>query len=146
MSRTLVIGAVAVAALSLTSLALASSDSTRISGPFTGFYQATLSPAQAAARGDSRLAGKFELVLGSNGLYATVNSFDGASAGQLAVLPGHRLRFFNDIGCVVGGFEQPSGGTYSWSLNGNRLILRLVKEGPCSGRTETLTYPVWKRQ
>jgi hypothetical protein len=145
MTRIAVIAAAAVAALGLTSFALAGSDGAKLSGPFVGFYEATLTPAQALTRGDPRLAGKFQLVLGSNGLYVMANSFDGPSAGQLAVLPGHRLRFFNDIGCTAGRFERPGGGIYSWSLNGNRLTLRLVREGPCSGRTDTLTFPTWTR-
>jgi hypothetical protein len=145
MFRITVIAAPVVAALALTSLALAGSDGSAISGRFVGYYEATLTPAQAAARGDSRLAGKFTLVLGANGLYVTANSLDGPSAGQLAVLPGHRLRFYNDIGCSAGRFERPSGGIYSWSLNGNRLTLKLVREGPCSGRTDTLTFPTWTR-
>ena len=145
MSRTAAIGAAAVAAFAMSaSLALAGPNGQGISGPFVGYWQAKLTPAQATARGDSRMAGSYVLVLGSNGLYVTLNPLDGASAGKFAVLPNHRLRFFYDIGCSEGGVASPGGGIYSWSLGANGLTLRLVKEGPCSGRTQTLTYPVWQ--
>jgi hypothetical protein len=147
MPRTAALAAAAVAAFALTaSLAAAGSSRSRVSGPFIGYYEAHLTAAQAEARGDSRLAGRFILVLSPNGLYVTFNSFDGASVGRFAVLPGQRLRFFDDVGCSEIGPARPGGGTYRWSLNGNRLRLTLVKEGPCSGRTQTLTYPVWTSQ
>jgi hypothetical protein len=118
-----------------------------LDGPYLGSYTATLTLAEAEARGDSRMAGRFSLVLRANGTYGASNPLDGAvMRGRLAALPGHRLRFYGDDGCKMGGFERPGGGVYRWSLNGTRLTLRLVTEGPCTGRTQQLTYPVWIRK
>jgi hypothetical protein len=100
---------------------------------------------QAAARGDSRLRGRFTLVLRRNGTYTASDSLDGRMNGRLAALSHHGLRFSDDSGCKFGGFERPQGGIYRWSLHGARLTLRLVSEGQCSGRTDTLTFPVWIR-
>lgn len=116
-----------------------------VSGPYVGSYVAKLTEDEASARGDSRLAGKFTLVLRRNGTYTASNPFDGRSHGRLASLSGHRLRFYDDNACKGGGFERPQGGIYRWRLNGKRLTLRLVNEGPCSGRTDTLTFPIWTR-
>jgi hypothetical protein len=116
-----------------------------LSGPYIGSYSATLTVAQAAAKGDRRLAGKFRLVLRRNGTYTASNSFDPPASGKLAALSGHRLRFYADTGCKYGGFERPQGGTYLWTLSGTRLKLTLVSEGACTGRRDTLTFPVWKR-
>jgi len=115
-------------------------------GPYLGSYTATLTVAQAADKGDRRLAGKFRLVLRRNGTYTAANSFDPPSSGKLAALSGHRLRFYADTGCTYGHFERPQGGIYRWSLNGTRLRLTLVSEGACTGRRDTLTFPVWKRK
>jgi hypothetical protein len=41
-------------------------------------------------------------------------------------------------------YWRPSG-IYRRSLHDARLTLRLVSEGQCSGRTDTLTFPVWIR-
>ena len=117
-----------------------------LSGPFIGSYTATLSAAQAAAKGDSRMAGKFTLVLRRNGTYTASNPLDGATRGRLAALSGKRLRFYNDSGCKAGGFEIRAGGVYHWSVNGKRLTFKLFSEGPCTGRTDTVTWPVWKRK
>jgi len=113
---------------------------------WAGSYTATLTLAQANARGDSRMAGEFTLVLRRNGTYTMSNPLDGMSRGRLAALTRKRLRFYNDSGCKAGGFELREGGTYRWSVNGKRLTLRVVSEGPCTGRTQTLTYPVWTRK
>jgi hypothetical protein len=91
------------------------------------------------------MAGLFRLILRRNGTYSVWNPLDGKTDGKLASLAGDRLRFYADSGCLFGGFERPEGGTYRWSRNGQRLSLRLVNEGPCSGRTQSLTYPVWIR-
>jgi hypothetical protein len=115
-------------------------------GPYLGSYAATLTLAQADARGDSRLAGKLTLVLRRNGTYTTSNSLDGRSDGRLMAVGQHRLRFYDDRGCKFGGYERPEGGIYQWSVNGARLTLRLVNEGACTGRTQTLTYPIWIRR
>jgi hypothetical protein len=112
-------------------------------GPYLGSYAATLTSAQAAARGDSRLAGRFTLVLRRNGTYTDSNGLDGRSAGRLEALGNHRLRFNDDSACKSAGFERPEGGVYRWAANGPRLTLRLVNEGSCTGRTDTLTFPVW---
>lgn len=150
MSRITVIAGVAAAVVAVFgSLAYGRADAgseQSLQGPYLGSYTATLSAAQAAARGDARLAGRFELVLRRNGTYTMSNSLDGRSHGRLTALANRRLRFSNDTGCKAGNFEWPGGGVYRWSLNGNRLTLRLVKEGPCTGRTQTLTYPVWVRK
>jgi hypothetical protein len=146
MSRTLITAAVAVAAAGLvTSIALGRS-ATTIHGPYLGTYTGFLTMQQANARGDGRLAGKFTLALRSNGTYVASNSFDGSMHGQLAALANHRLRFSHDNGCTDGGFERPGGGIYSWSLRGKKLTLRMVSEGACTGRSDTLTFPVWTRK
>ena len=114
--------------------------------PYLGSYVATLSAVQAETAGDPRMAGSFTLVLRRNGTYTASNPLDPPTHGRLAVLPGRRLRFYADSGCEFGGFERPRGGVYRWSLDGRRLTFRLVSEGPCTGRTQTLTYPVWTRR
>jgi hypothetical protein len=146
--------AVLVAAVATTTLAAlahgrpgpATSERGALAGPYLGSYTARLTVAQATSRGDSRLAGTFTLVLRKNGTYSASNALDGRSAGRLAALPGRRLRFSHDSGCTYGGYERPQGGVYRWSLRGRRLTLWLVSEGPCTGRTQTLTYPVWLRR
>ena len=117
-----------------------------LAGPYLGRYVATLSAVQAETAGDPRMAGRFTLVLRRNGTYTASNPLDPPTHGRLAVLPGRRLRFYADSGCEFGGFERPRGGVYRWSLDGRRLTFRLVSEGPCTGRTQTLTYPVWTRR
>lgn len=117
-----------------------------LAGPYVGSYVATLSAVQAETAGDPRMAGKFTLVLKRNGTYIASNPLDPTAHGRLAVLPGRRLRFYADSGCEYGGFERPRGGVYRWSLDGRRLTFRLVSEGPCTGRTQTLTYPTWTRK
>jgi hypothetical protein len=71
---------------------------------------------------------------------------DGPSHGKYEALSGKRLRFFRDKLCIDGGFERPQGGMYRWSLNGKLLMIRLVNEGPCTGRSDALTSAVWKRR
>jgi hypothetical protein len=115
-------------------------------GPYIGSYSATLTRAQAIAKGDSRLAGKFRLVLRRDGTYTASNSFDPPASGKLTALSNHRLRFSADTGCTYGHFERPQGGIYRWSVDGDRLKLTLVSEGACTGRRDTLTFPVWKRR
>ena len=117
----------------------------RLSSPYLGSYRATLTAHQAVTRGDARMAGAFRLVLRRDGTYSAWNPLDGRTNGRLAALPGRRLRFYADSGCLAGGVERPQGGTYGWSLNGRKLTLKLVSEARCSGRTQTLTYPLWKR-
>ncbi len=147
MSRTILTAAAAVVVIALpASAAHGLAKQPAVAGPFIGSYTAKLSFAQAAARGDSRLAGRFSLALRRNGTYTMSNTLDGPSHGRLAALSGRRLRFYDDSGCKFGNFERPGGGIYRWSLNGKRLTLRLVSEGPCTGRTQTLTYPVWTRK
>jgi hypothetical protein len=147
--------AAAGAALLAVSLAAAAAEAGRapsavgaqaFAGPYLGSYSARLTLAQATARGDSRMAGRFTLVLRANGTYTASNPLDGTMRGRLTALPGQRLRFSRDSGCLFGGFERPNGGIYRWSLSGRRLTLRLVTEGACTGRTQTLTYPVWLRR
>jgi hypothetical protein len=148
MPRTFVIGAVLVLTVALFAYGrLTVRAGTRaLEGPYLGSYAAVLTRAEAAARGDSRLAGRFTLVLRRNGTYSDSNLLDGRAAGHLAALADHRLRFYDDSGCGYGGLERPEGGVYQWSVNGEKLTLRLVSEGPCSGRTDTLTFPVWFRR
>jgi hypothetical protein len=117
-----------------------------LAGPYLGSYTATLSFDQAVTAGDARMAGRFTLILKRNGTYTADNPLDPATHGRVAALSGNRLRFYADSGCEFGGFERPRGGVYRWSLSGRRLTLRLVSEGPCTGRTQTLTYPVWTRR
>jgi hypothetical protein len=115
-------------------------------GPYVGSYTATLTSAQAATRGDPRLAGRFTLVLRANGTYTDSNALDGQDDGRVTALGHGRLRFYDDRFCKLGGLERPQGGIYRWSLNGRRLTLSLVNEGACTGRTDTLTFPVWARR
>ena len=142
-----VVIAVLVVAAILVSSPLAGADrqAGRLSGPYLGSYRATLTADQAATRGEARMAGAFRLVLRRDGTYSAWNPLDGRTNGRLAALPGRRLRFYADSGCLAGGFERPQGGTYGWSLNGRKLTLKHISEGACSGRTQTLTYPLWKR-
>lgn len=140
------LAAVAILLISMTQAGATQGSLTTVEGPFIGSYTGKLTANQAIDAGDARMAGKFFLVLRRNGTYTASNPLDGASRGRLAALPGKKLRFYKDTGCMFGNFERPRGGTYSWSLNGTRLTLRLVSEGPCWGRTQTLTYPVWKRR
>lgn len=150
MSRTVFFAVVvATAALLAGSLAPAGesgSSSTALSGPFIGSWGAKLSYNQAYTLGDPRMSGRFRLTLRRNGTYTATNPLDPTASGRLAALPGKRLRFFQDTGCLAGGFERSKGGIYRWSVANGKLTLRLVSEGPCSGRTQTLTYPVWKRR
>jgi hypothetical protein len=149
MFRTIVSTCIAVLAVGVvTSLAYArtaGAEKEALRGPYLGSYAATLTLDQAIARGDSRMAGRFTLVLRRNGTYANSNPLDGRSGGRLADLGHHRLRFYADRGCRIGNMERPRGGIYRWSVSGRRLTLRLVNEGACTGRTQTLTYPVWIR-
>jgi hypothetical protein len=149
-SRTIVITGVAIlAACTLASLGYARTAGTEVQalrGPYLGSYTATVTLEQATARGESRMAGRYTLELMPNGRYVSSNPLDGRDSGRLAALANHRLRFYDDRGCKFGGFERPQGGIYRWSLSGTRLTLRLVNEGPCTGRTQTLTYPVWIRR
>jgi hypothetical protein len=115
-------------------------------GPYVGSYTARVSRSEAGARGDSRLAGAYSLVLSRNGTYRDANPLDGPDEGRVAAVGRDRLRFYDDRGCKLGGYERPQGGVYRWSLNGERLSLRLVNEGGCTGRTDTLTFPVWIRR
>lgn len=152
MSRRLIAGAAAALLVLLTAVATAEAQRTTsggtiaLAGPYLGSYSARLTLAQATSRGDSRMAGRFTLVLRANGTYRASNPLDGVTQGRLTALSGRRLRFSRDSGCLFGGFERPSGGVYRWSLSGRRLTLRLVTEGACTGRTQTLTYPVWVRR
>lgn len=118
----------------------------KLSGPYVGSWAAQLGVAEAVRKGDYRLAGRFTLVLRRNGTYTMANPLDGATHGRLAALSGRRLRFSRDAGCLAGGFEAPAGGVYRWSVRGRRLTLGRISEGPCTGRTQTLTYPVWRRR
>jgi hypothetical protein len=115
-------------------------------GPYVGSYTTTLTSTEAAARGDPRLAGTFTLELRRNGTYTDSNPLDGRDDGRVAALGHGRLRFYDDRFCRLGGLERPRGGIYRWSLNGRRLTLSLVNEGACTGRTDTLTFPVWVRR
>ena len=118
----------------------------QLTGPFLGTYGGTLTASQATALGDSRMTGKFRLVLRPNGTYSVTNPLDPTTKGRLAALSGQKLRFFEDSGCTYGGFERPKGGIYRWSVNGRKLTLRLVSEGACTGRTQSLAWVVWHRK
>jgi hypothetical protein len=139
--------ALAAATLGVLAQARAATEGpTAVSGPFIGSYTAHLTAERAARRGDSRLAGRFTLVLRRNGTYSASNPLDGMTGGRLSALSGRRLRFSNDFACRAGGHERSRGGIYRWAITRRRLTLRLVSEGPCTGRTQTLTYPVWVRR
>lgn len=138
-------GAIAATAL-LAGHAVGSAAEEKLAGPYIGSWNAQLTVAQAVRKGDYRLAGRFTLVLRRNSTYRMSNPLDGPMYGRLAALPGHRLRFFDDSGCKGGAYEIPGGGVYRWSVRRGRLTLKRVTEGPCAGRTQTLTYPVWRRR
>ncbi len=120
-------------------------DVPQVRGPFVGTYTAKLTATQATTLGDVRMTGRFRLALRTNGTYTVANPLDPPTSGRFAVLPGKQLRFFKDEGCIAGGFERPKGGIYRWSVNGPKLTLRLVSEGACTGRTQSLAWVVWKR-
>ena len=146
-----IVTGIAIATISaqavLASVAVATRESVQhVGGPFIGSYSGNLTQSQAIAKGDVRMTGRFRLVLRRNGTYTVSNPLDGATHGKYAALAGKRLRFYGDSGWVLGGFERPQGGTYRWSLRGRLLTLRVVSEGECTGRTQSLTYPVWKRR
>lgn len=150
MSRTTISIAAALTAVALSAaVAQAGSSGTgrqQLGGPFLGTYRGELTSSQAAALGDLRMTGKFRLVLRANGTYSVTNPLDGTATGRLAALPGRKLRFFKDSGCTYGGFERPKGGIYTWSMSGDKLTLRLVSEGACTGRTQSLAWVVWHRR
>ena len=151
MSRTIVLAAVAAATLvaagSLAHAAASREAAASLSGPYIGSWGAKLSYNQAYTLGDTRMYGRFRLTLRRNGTYTATNPLDPTTHGRLTAIPGKRLRFSQDSGCLAGGFERPKGGLYRWSIRDGKLTLRLVSEGPCSGRTQTLTYPAaWKRR
>jgi hypothetical protein len=150
MLRTIVMTCVALVAVGLvTSQAYgrtAGAETQVLHGPYLGSYAANLTIDQAIARGDSRMAGRFTLNLRRNGTYTNSNPLDGKSGGRLADLGHHRLRFYDDRGCKIGRMERPQGGIYRWSVSAKRLTLRLINEGACTGRTQSLTYPVWIRR
>ena len=151
MSRTALIGAAttlaSMLAVSIAYAGQAAPAKTALTGPYLGSYTAKLTPEGAIDKGDARMAGKFTLVLRRNGTYSASNPLDGPTIrGRFAALTGHRLRFYDDFGCKTGGFERPQGGTYRWALDGTRLTFKRISEGPCWGRTQTLTYPVWRRK
>lgn len=153
MSRTTSLGTIIASALAFLALSAAvaqavpaRSAAAELTGPFIGTYTGRLTQSQAAALGDARMQGTFRLVLRRNGTYTASNPLDGTMSGRLAALSGKKLRFFRDTGCIMGDFERPKGGIYAWSVNGRRLTLRLVSEGPCTGRTQTLAWVVWTRR
>ena len=147
MSRRIIGAAVAagLVALMAQGAALGGSDASTLSGPFIGTWKAKLSYSEAVTRGDGRMNGRFKLVLRENGTYTMANPLDLPSRGSLVALPNRRLRFFKDSGCEYGGHERPKGGIYTWSVRESKLTLRLVSEGACTGRTQSLTYVVWNR-
>lgn len=151
-SRRVPIAAAALAGLIAASLASASatvSAQTAVNGPYLGSYTAKVTFDDAVEKGDARMAGRYTLVLRRDGTYRASNPLDGPTIrGRFTPLPRQRLRFRDDEGwsCERGGFERPEGGTYRWSLEGRRLTFTRVSEGPCTGRTQTLTYPVWIRR
>jgi hypothetical protein len=134
-----------VAATSVLAIA-ASADGSAVSGtPYLGTWSARISSAQLAAAGqDTRLAGTFRLILRKKGTYTTSNSLDGASSGKFRV-SGHRIVFFDDVGCTEGGFVGK--GSYTWSIRKGKLRIRGVSatSDPCGGRRQTLEYPVWRK-
>jgi hypothetical protein len=114
--------------------------------PYLGTWTDHLSRAEMYDQGfDPFLAGTFRLVLRPNGTYTTFNSWDKASRGTYTV-SGRRIVFANDVGCDRGGFT--GNGVYIWSLSKERLLLKQAHFGsdPCGGRTQMLTYPVWKKK
>ena len=117
------------------------------SQPYLGTWTAHLSLDQMYGRGlDPRLAGKFRLVLRRNGTYTTSNSLDGLSRGRFTT-SGRRIVFAHDVSCETAlGVDQA--GVYRWSVAQGKLKLTPMRIGsdPCSGRWQTLTYPIWTQR
>ena len=106
-----------------------------VAGVSTLGILAVLAGARAIRGGEQALRGPY------------VGSYTATLTSAQAAALGHgRLRFYDDRFCKLGGLERPQGGIYRWSLNGRRLTLSLVNEGACTGRTDTLTFPVWARR
>ena len=72
------------------------------------------------------------------------NDFDGESTGLYGAAPDDFLVFTEDTLCE----ENFAGsGVYQWAVDGDQLTLTLAQPetGGCTGRSDTLTFPRWKR-
>ena len=88
----------------------------------------------------------FKLTLNRDGTYSVRNGLSGdIDKGQYRDAGGHQLVFTKSIACDAHG---PGKGTYAYSVNGNKLVLKLSgkETGGCTGRTGYLTIPsAWVR-
>lgn len=122
---------------------------TASSKPYVGLWTARMSTAQMINEGfDERLAGRFRLILSTDGTYRTYNALDRWSKGTFTV-SGRRIVFANDVLCKQGGFDFK--GVYTWAITNRTLRLTPVSRpgtsgDPCGGRWQTLTYPLWTRK
>jgi hypothetical protein len=116
--------------------------------PYIGKWYAKLSSHEAIQKGDVRLAGAFRLELRGDGTYTTFQELDGPTDGHYAVASGNRLVFKQDKGCDVFTHGKGSVGVYRWSVTGDHLRLTNVvpETGGCTGRTQSLVFPVWQRR
>jgi hypothetical protein len=119
------------------------------SGPYVGRWGARLSLKQLIdAEADTRLAGEFKLELRADGTYAMSNGLDPESKGRYAAGPGNALVFKQDSGCDQNNSFAGSRSVYEWKVTGDDLVLTLVRAETkgCTGRSDTLTTPRWKRR
>lgn len=114
-------------------------------GPYVGAWGANLTTEDlGAAAADTRYAGEFRLDLREDGTYTLFNDFDGESTGLYGAAPDDFLVFTEDTSCA----ENFAGsGVYQWAVDGDQLTLALAQPetGGCTGRSDTLTFPRWKR-
>lgn len=118
------------------------------SGPYIGVWSAELTLQELGeAAADTRYAGTFRLELREDGTYETHQELDGTATGEYSAAPGDFLVFKEDTGCD---YNDNFSGTsvYRWSVDGDELTLTLVRPetGGCTGRSDTLTIPSWRRE
>lgn len=117
-------------------------------GPYIGAWTAELTLDDLAnASADTRYRGTFRLELREDGTYELQQgNTAAATSGRYRAAPGDFLVFREDTGCDFHG-NFSGMGVYSWAVEGDELTLTLVRpeSGGCTGRSDTLTYPRWRR-
>jgi hypothetical protein len=120
------------------------SKAAQVHGPFVGTFADDVTASEA---GDRERAGRYTLVLRSDGTYSMSNPVDGKATGSYKAGMGHDLTFGKDSGCTAGGFAGV--GVYGWTTTADgQLKFKIARpeSGGCTGRTLTLTLPKWQRQ